>query len=161
MYQLSKTPMNFSSGVANFWLNFYYRWIFDFVVRFVRLDYMQIKYFISVCFPQKLLLVSGWSCFIAYKATSSAEHFCQLFFMVTVNTCHSCLPHLILYFAVHWTVVVSAKEFYKSQPVIDFACETLGVRDLEDGKIQIDKEKLKKAIYGNSYFCIHNFTLIC
>lgn len=50
------------------------------------------------------------------------------------------------------------KGFCKSQPVTDFVCETLGVRDLEDRKIQIDKEELKKAIYGNCYFCMHNFT---
>ncbi|XP_067047269.1 protein argonaute-2-like isoform X2 [Acropora muricata] len=43
---------------------------------------------------------------------------------------------------------VSAKVFYKSQPVTEFVCETLGVRDLEDRNIRIDKEKLKKAIYG-------------
>ena len=44
---------------------------------------------------------------------------------------------------------MSAKGFYESQPVTEFVCETLGVRNLEDRKIQIDKEKLKKAISGN------------
>ncbi|XP_044181960.1 protein argonaute-2-like isoform X6 [Acropora millepora] len=43
---------------------------------------------------------------------------------------------------------VSAKGFYQSQPVTEFVCETLGVQNLEDRKIQIDKEKLKKAISG-------------
>ncbi|XP_074606193.1 protein argonaute-2-like isoform X2 [Acropora palmata] len=43
---------------------------------------------------------------------------------------------------------VSAKGFYESQPVTEFVCETLGVQNLEDRKIQIDKEKLKKAISG-------------
>ncbi|XP_068705532.1 protein argonaute-2-like isoform X1 [Montipora foliosa] len=45
---------------------------------------------------------------------------------------------------------VSAKGFYKSQPVIDFLCETLDINPgyLEDRRFQIDKEKFKKAISG-------------
>ncbi|XP_067047295.1 protein argonaute-2-like [Acropora muricata] len=43
---------------------------------------------------------------------------------------------------------VSAKGFNKSQPVTEFVCETLGLRDLEDRRIKIDREKLKKAISG-------------
>ena len=54
---------------------------------------------------------------------------------------------------------MSAKGFDKSQPVTDFVCEILDLVDLEDRKIQLDKEKLKKAISGNCYF--YNFTLIC
>ena len=49
---------------------------------------------------------------------------------------------------------MSAKGFYKSQPVIEFVCETLDVRDLDDRRIPIDREKLKKAISGNCYFCM-------
>ena len=55
--------------------------------------------------------------------------------------------------------IVSAKGFNKSQPVTEFVCETLGLRDLEDRRIKIDREKLKKAISGNCCFCMNNFTL--
>ena len=55
---------------------------------------------------------------------------------------------------------MSAKGFYESQPVTEFVCEALGVQNLEDRKIQIDKEKLKKAISGDCCFCMHNFSLI-
>ena len=44
---------------------------------------------------------------------------------------------------------MSGKGFYESQPVTEFLCETLGLRDLDDRKIQIDRERLKKAIRGN------------
>ena len=46
---------------------------------------------------------------------------------------------------------MSAKGFYTRQPVIDFVCETLNMsyRDLDDTRLRIDKEKLKKAISGN------------
>ena len=47
---------------------------------------------------------------------------------------------------------MSAKGFNKSQPVTEFVCETLGLRDLEDRRIKIDREKLKKAISGNCCF---------
>ncbi|XP_074606176.1 protein argonaute-2-like isoform X1 [Acropora palmata] len=54
---------------------------------------------------------------------------------------------------------VSAKGFYKSQPVIEFVCETLGVRDLDDRRIQIDREKLKKAISGVKVETTHSATM--
>ena len=51
-------------------------------------------------------------------------------------------------------ISVSAKGFYKSQHVIDFLCETLGVtvQNLDDHRFQLDKRKLEKAINGMNTF---------
>ncbi|XP_015751565.1 PREDICTED: protein argonaute-2-like isoform X2 [Acropora digitifera] len=56
---------------------------------------------------------------------------------------------------------VSAKGFYTRQPVIDFVCETLQMsyRDLEDTRVRIDKEKLKKAISGVRIETTHMATM--
>jgi len=52
------------------------------------------------------------------------------------------------------TRAVSAKGFYKEQPMIDFLCETLGQdvtpQSLEDRNFRLDKHRLEKAIRGKS-----------
>ena len=57
---------------------------------------------------------------------------------------------------------MSAKGFYTRQPVIDFVCETLQMsyRGLEDTRVRIDKEKLKKAISGNAlvFLCVQFYS---
>jgi len=51
-------------------------------------------------------------------------------------------------------ISVSAKGFYKEQPVIDFLCETLGrdvtPQSLQDCNFRLDKHSLEKAIRGKS-----------
>ena len=62
--------------------------------------------------------------------------------------CHQLLLYPVLF------ISVSAKGFYKSQPVIDFFCEILDINHqyLGDRRLQIDKEKFKKAISGKLVF---------
>ena len=76
-----------------------------------------------------------------------------------VNICQYYVPFSLFYCLI---VVVSAKGFYTRQHVIDFVCETLNMSycDLDDTRVRIDKEKLKKAISGNVlvFLCVQFYS---
>lgn len=58
---------------------------------------------------------------------------------------------MYMYTTLHLYISVSAKGFYESQGVVEFASETLQLspHQLEDPRCQIDRWKLEKAIRGN------------
>jgi hypothetical protein len=66
--------------------------------------------------------------------------------------------HLFLHMCVSFLLfmsLVSATAFYKSQPVIDFMCEVLDIRDIQEQRRPLNdaqRVKFTKEIKGDSYF---------
>ncbi len=56
---------------------------------------------------------------------------------------------------VYFFFIVSATAFYKSQPVIDFMCEVLDIRDIQEQRRPLNdaqRVKFTKEIKGTNFF---------
>lgn len=72
----------------------------------------------------------------------------------TASVCNYTTSNMNSHINSHPFFSVSAKGFYKEQPVIDFVCETLGrgvtPQSLENRNFRFEKPRFEKAIRGKN-----------